>query len=102
MHAPSFHAVNVVLHLCVTLLLFNVLNRHILHDSTLSLAASALFASHPIHVEAVSERKLVMSLTVLPPQVTGTVGRAELLASLFALYALHRHAKVHINALNVL
>lgn len=64
-----FHLINVLLHAGVTALVF-VLARSILPLFPAA-AAAALFAVHPVHVEAVAN----------------VVGRAELLAALFALGA---------------
>ena len=72
----GYHLVNLCLHTGVTLLY------HSLCCSLLSRPAAALaallFAVHPVHTEA----------------VTGVVGRAELLASLFFLYALLRYQRL--------
>ncbi len=65
----SFHAVNLFLHLGVTLLVFVVLRRLAGGRTPLPLAIATLFAMHPIHTEA----------------VTSIVGRSELLAALFGL-----------------
>ena len=64
-----FHAVNILLHAAVTGLVF-LLVRSLLPLFPAA-AAAALFAVHPVHVEAVAN----------------VVGRAELLATLFALSA---------------
>ena len=66
----GFHAVNLLLHVAVTLALYALLLR--LVAPLAALCAAALFAVHPIHSEA----------------VTNVVGRAELLAALAALLAL--------------
>jgi tetratricopeptide (TPR) repeat protein len=68
--ASGFHIVNVLLHVLVTLLAFEIA-RGVLPSMLGATAAGALFAVHPIHTEAVSS----------------VVGRAELLAALFALLA---------------
>ena len=72
----GYHLVNLCLHTAVSLLY------HSLCCSLLSRPAAALaallFAVHPVHTEA----------------VTGVVGRAELLASLFFLYALLRYQRL--------
>uniref|UniRef100_A0A6Q2XCA8 dolichyl-phosphate-mannose--protein mannosyltransferase n=1 Tax=Esox lucius TaxID=8010 RepID=A0A6Q2XCA8_ESOLU len=67
--AASYHLLNVGLHavVCVLLLVFC----RLFLDKTSSLVATLLFAVHPIHTEA----------------VTGVVGRAELLSSIFLLAA---------------
>jgi Flp pilus assembly protein TadD len=64
-----FHFVNIVLHAAVTALVF-LLARSLLPIFPAA-AAAALFAVHPVHVEAVAN----------------VVGRAEVLATLFALVA---------------
>jgi protein O-mannosyl-transferase len=67
----AYHAVNVLLHGVVTVLVFLLALR--LFDGVRPAAlATVLFAVHPIHTEA----------------VTSLVGRAELLAALFGLLAL--------------
>jgi protein O-mannosyl-transferase len=68
-NATAFHAVNVLLHAGVTILVFWLAVR--LFDERTAMIAAALFAIHPIHTEA----------------VTSIVGRAELLAALFGLLA---------------
>lgn len=70
MRPAGFHAVNVALHVAVTLLVLTITRRLHAH-ATLAFAAALLFAVHPIHTEAVAS----------------IVGRGELLASLFALLA---------------
>ena len=77
MGARAFHALNVVLHAGVTAqvhALALALARWEVHPAPFSCAAAAalLFATHPVHVEAVA----------------GLVGAAELLSALFALAAL--------------
>jgi tetratricopeptide (TPR) repeat protein len=67
----GFHAVNVALHVAVALA-FYALALQLLAAPRAAWIAAALFAVHPIHTEAVS----------------GIVGRAELLAALFALATL--------------
>ncbi|KAL0968642.1 hypothetical protein UPYG_G00269540 [Umbra pygmaea] len=67
--AASYHLLNVGLH-AVVCVLFLIFSRLFL-DRTSSLIATLLFAVHPIHTEA----------------VTGVVGRAELLSSIFLLAA---------------
>ncbi|XP_062603708.1 protein O-mannosyl-transferase TMTC3-like isoform X2 [Saccostrea cucullata] len=66
----SYHLVNVVLHAIMCLLFMKVCNMF-LRELT-SFIAALLFAVHPIHTEA----------------VTGVVGRAEALSSIFFLAAL--------------
>ena len=65
----GYHAVNVLLHAAVTVLLFALLLP--LAGRAGAAVGAGLFALHPVHVEAVSN----------------VVGRAELLAALFALLA---------------
>ncbi|CAL8359015.1 unnamed protein product [Lota lota] len=67
--APSYHLLNVVLHAVVCVLFLRMCRTFL--DKTSSLVAALLFAVHPIHTEA----------------VTGVVGRAELLSSIFLLAA---------------
>jgi tetratricopeptide (TPR) repeat protein len=74
----SYHLVNLLLHAAVTLLFFFALRKALegmAHYETISFVAALLFASHPIHTEAVSS----------------VVGRSELLAAgfLFAAWLLH-------------
>lgn len=66
----GFHLVNILLHI-ITVLLFHHLSTRFIEPPG-SLAASLLFAVHPIHVEA----------------VTGIVGRAELLSAIFVFASL--------------
>jgi tetratricopeptide (TPR) repeat protein len=68
---PGFHAVNVLLHAVVVLAVYALAAR-LLAAPAAAWIAAALFAVHPVHTEA----------------VTGIVGRAELLAALFAIAAL--------------
>ena len=70
-YAPTFHAVNVVLHAAVTVLVF-WMGFRLFQSARVAVIAAVLFALHPIHTEA----------------VTSIVGRAELLAALFGLIAL--------------
>lgn len=73
--SPSYHLLNVGLHavVCVFFLHFC----RLLLDRSTSLIAALLFAVHPIHTEA----------------VTGVVGRAELLSSIFLLAAFLAYTK---------
>ncbi|XP_061576896.1 protein O-mannosyl-transferase TMTC3 [Cololabis saira] len=73
--AASYHLFNVVLHAVVCLLFLRVCRLFL--DQTSSLVAALLFAVHPIHTEA----------------VTGVVGRAELLSSIFLLAAFLSYTK---------
>ncbi len=68
-NAAAFHAVNLLLHAAVTILVFWLATR--LFDLRVAVIAGVLFALHPLHTEA----------------VTSIVGRAELLAAMFALLA---------------
>lgn len=69
-----FHAVNVLLHVAATLLVLSLLGALGAGPRT-ALAAAALFAAHPLHVEAVA----------------GVVGRADVLATLLCLLAARLH-----------
>ncbi|XP_076312549.1 protein O-mannosyl-transferase Tmtc3-like isoform X2 [Tachypleus tridentatus] len=71
----SYHLVNVVLHIYVCFLYFRI--THLFLSESVSLVASILFAVHPIHTEA----------------VTGVVGRAEILSSVFFLLAFSSYIK---------
>ena len=70
-YAPLFHAMNILLHAGVTLLVF-YMGTQLFHSERVALIAAALFAVHPIHTEA----------------VTNVVGRAELLVAFFGLIAI--------------
>jgi len=77
--APAHHGVNVLLHAMNTLLLFYVFRR-MSGSFGASMILSALFALHPLHVEAVA----------------WATGRRELLSAFFLLLALaayHRYAE---------
>ncbi|XP_033101589.1 protein O-mannosyl-transferase TMTC3-like [Anneissia japonica] len=65
----GYHLVNVILHAVVSVMFLKMCTQFF--SDTTSFIASLLFALHPIHTEA----------------VTGVVGRAELLASIFLLQA---------------
>lgn len=67
----GYHAVNLALHALVSGLVF-AFTRRWLGDPRVALAASLLFAVHPVHAEAVA----------------GVVGRAEIMAALFLLLGL--------------
>uniref|UniRef100_A0A3Q1H6R8 Protein O-mannosyl-transferase TMTC3 n=1 Tax=Anabas testudineus TaxID=64144 RepID=A0A3Q1H6R8_ANATE len=73
--AASYHLLNVILHAVVCVLFLRVCRLFL--DKTSSLVAALLFAVHPIHTEA----------------VTGVVGRAELLSSIFLLAAFLAYTK---------
>jgi tetratricopeptide (TPR) repeat protein len=66
----GYHITNLALHVIASLLLF-VIALEIFSSPMAAFAAAALFAVHPVHTEA----------------VTGIVGRAEVLATLFFLLA---------------
>ncbi|XP_066175868.1 protein O-mannosyl-transferase TMTC1 isoform X1 [Sylvia atricapilla] len=66
-----FHAVNVVLHCLVTLVLMYTCDKAVFKDCRLAFVTALFFAVHPIHTEA----------------VTGIVGRADVLACLLFLLA---------------
>ena len=72
----QFHLTNLLLHALVTHL-FHTLLLSLLPSSSTALTAALLFATHPIHTEAVA----------------GVVGRAELLSALFFLLTLIAHRK---------
>uniref|UniRef100_A0A8C6XVG3 DUF1736 domain-containing protein n=1 Tax=Naja naja TaxID=35670 RepID=A0A8C6XVG3_NAJNA len=69
LNAISYHFLNVIFHGIVCIIFLKVCKLFL--DNKSSLVASLLFAVHPIHTEA----------------VTGVVGRAELLSSIFFLAA---------------
>jgi tetratricopeptide (TPR) repeat protein len=80
----GFHATNIALHAVTTALVF-LLGVEVLGGVIAAFAAAAIFAVHPLHTEA----------------VTGLVGRAEVLATLFVLAAfwtLRRPAAVRVPA----
>ncbi|XP_044917549.1 protein O-mannosyl-transferase TMTC1 isoform X4 [Felis catus] len=66
-----FHAVNVILHCLVTLVLMYTCDKAVFGNRRLAFATALLFAVHPIHTEAVA----------------GIVGRADVLACLLFLLA---------------
>ncbi|NXB64969.1 TMTC1 protein, partial [Struthidea cinerea] len=66
-----FHAVNVLLHCLVTLVLMYTCDKAVFKDCRLAFVTALFFAVHPIHTEA----------------VTGIVGRADVLACLLFLLA---------------
>ncbi|XP_023344917.1 transmembrane and TPR repeat-containing protein CG4050 [Eurytemora carolleeae] len=70
----GYHLGNLVLHLGVTLLYHSTLSS-LLNSSTPALLAALLFSVHPVHTEA----------------VTGVVGRAELLSSIFFLLSIQAY-----------
>ncbi|XP_039917416.1 protein O-mannosyl-transferase TMTC3 [Hirundo rustica] len=75
LNAVSYHFLNLVFHVVVCIVFLKVCKLFL--DSRSSIVASLLFAVHPIHTEA----------------VTGVVGRAELLSSIFFLAAFLSYTK---------
>lgn len=75
LNSPAFHIVNILLHAAVSVLVVMLIDV-LLRDRALAVVSGLLFATHPIHTEA----------------VTGIVGRAEVLTALFLLVALYLHA----------
>lgn len=75
LNAVSYHLLNLLLHAVVCVIFLKVCK--IFLDNRTSLIAALLFAVHPIHTEA----------------VTGVVGRAELLSSIFLLAAFLSYTK---------
>jgi len=71
----GYHVVNVLLHALVTVLVYRLFAR--LFAARTALIGAALFAVHPVHVEAVA----------------GVVGRAELLSAALVLVALLLHVR---------
>ena len=67
----GYHLVNLILHATVCILYYRLCNELVASQSVASVS-SLLFAVHPIHTEA----------------VTGVVGRAELLSSIFFILAI--------------
>lgn len=53
-----FHAVNVVLHCLVTLVLMYTCDKAVFKDSRLAFITAVIFAVHPIHTEAVSRQDI--------------------------------------------
>jgi len=54
MNTFGYHIVNLCLHIAVCNLFLCILMDIVFHDALVSLLAVSLFASHPVHVEAVS------------------------------------------------
>uniref|UniRef100_A0A8D0GY92 Protein O-mannosyl-transferase TMTC3 n=1 Tax=Sphenodon punctatus TaxID=8508 RepID=A0A8D0GY92_SPHPU len=75
LNAVSYHLLNLVFHAVVCIAFLKVCKLFL--DNKSSVVASLLFAVHPIHTEA----------------VTGVVGRAELLSSIFFLAAFLSYTK---------
>jgi hypothetical protein len=81
--------VNVALHVIVTSLIHMFMREMDNASREGALAASLLFAVHPIHTEAVSKATLSpQSSLVSCLQVTGLVGRADVLCAAFFLSCL--------------
>lgn len=80
MRPAWFHGVNAVLHALVTFLVTLMALEMTGGRAAVAISAGALFAVHPVHVEAVA----------------GIVGRSEILAALFVLTAIlcHRRALI--------
>ncbi|KAF3705143.1 Transmembrane and TPR repeat-containing protein 2 [Channa argus] len=76
LHPWGYHLLNVLLHGLVTAL-FTAFSRPLLGGGWWSLLAGLLFASHPVHTEAVA----------------GVVGRADIGAALFFLLSLHCYVR---------
>ena len=74
--SPAFHVVNILLHALVSVLVVLLIDA-VCAQRGLAIVAGALFATHPVHTEA----------------VTGIVGRAEVLSTLFLLLALVLQAR---------
>ncbi|XP_076053492.1 protein O-mannosyl-transferase TMTC1-like [Oratosquilla oratoria] len=72
LHPLGFHMVNLLLHSAVCLQLTHVLLTVLQLSTAVTLAAALVFATHPVHTEA----------------VTGLVGRADLLAAVSLLASL--------------
>ncbi|NWT51487.1 TMTC3 protein, partial [Erythrocercus mccallii] len=75
LNAVSYHFLNLIFHVVVCIVFLKVCKLFL--DNRSSIVASLLFAVHPIHTEA----------------VTGVVGRAELLSSIFFLAAFLSYTK---------
>ncbi|XP_071942177.1 protein O-mannosyl-transferase TMTC1-like [Antedon mediterranea] len=73
----GYHLTNVVLHMIVSCLFTHCINELLFHDSKASFIAGLLFATHPIHTEAVA----------------GVVGRADILACLFFLLTIFLYVR---------
>nr|XP_053631395.1 protein O-mannosyl-transferase TMTC1-like [Cherax quadricarinatus] len=80
-----FHAVNLLLHSCVCVLLTRLLLRLLRLPQGTVLSAALIFATHPVHTEA----------------VTGLVGRADLLAALAFLASIFSyHSAIETDRVN--
>ena len=79
--SAAFHVTNVALHAATSLLVL-LFGGELLGSAAAAFVAASIFAVHPIHVEA----------------VTGIVGRAEILVTLFVLLALWTGRKPSIAA----
>ena len=83
----GYHTTNVGLHVMVVALLGWLCRRVVFTEPDLVFLVMCLFASHPVHTEAVSQsdtmlHKCVLSNLPSSLKVTGVVGRAELLTCL--------------------
>lgn len=81
----GYHLVNLLLHTAVVNLFFYILYDVLFQEVSSAVIASLIFATHPVHVEA----------------VTGVVGRADVLSCLlfllsFLSYARHLHSTNHL------
>ncbi|HUL99324.1 MAG TPA: hypothetical protein VLU24_07900, partial [Mycobacterium sp.] len=74
--SPAFHVVNIILHALASVLVVLLVDA-VCAQRGLAVATGVLFATHPVHSEA----------------VTGIVGRAEVLSALFLLLALTLQAR---------
>ena len=74
--ASGFHVVNILLH-CLSTYLFVKLCELVLRDKLAILLSGCMFASHPIHTEAVA----------------GIVGRADVAATIFCLLSFLSYRK---------
>ncbi|XP_069192936.1 protein O-mannosyl-transferase Tmtc3-like [Procambarus clarkii] len=91
----GFHLVNVALHSCVCLLLTRLLLRLLHLPQGTVLSAGLLFATHPVHTEASINQMYIKTdpsgcgcIIEALHQVTGMVGRADVLAAICFLAAI--------------
>jgi protein O-mannosyl-transferase len=84
-----FHTTNILLHAAACILFTRVCSKIAGFRWNFTILAGVLFAVHPIHTEAVSTRseKILFATvhTLRLFQVTGIVGRADVLACIFFL-----------------
>lgn len=75
----QFHFTNVILHAVASCTFLRLCRRFVFETSSshLSIMSALLFATHPVHVEA----------------VTGLVGRAEVLCAIFFMISIECHAR---------